>query len=167
MLIKKVKTSFLVKNAEAELRNSLAGIQQVIEMNSPLELVIIFLGTNDFQSMHPHTAWHAAAGIEALVKAVRNAPLEPGMPVPPVLVIVPPIIRHPQGPIADKFQDVEHKCLELDKRYREICTKLECDLFDSNTVIRPSSVDGIHLDKPDHHTLGLALAKEVAAIIDV
>lgn len=146
-------------------RNGLDGIQQVIEMHSPLKLVIILLGTNDFQSMHPHTAWHAASGIEALVKAVHRAPIEPGMPVPAVLVVVPPLIQQPRGLIADKFQDAEHKCLGLGKRYNEICNRLECDFFDSNTVIRPSSVDGIHLDKTDHHALGQVLAKEVAAII--
>ena len=33
-------------------RNGLAGIEQRIEVNSPLSLVILMLGTNDFQSMH-------------------------------------------------------------------------------------------------------------------
>jgi hypothetical protein len=32
------------------------------------------LGTNDFQSMHPHTAWHAAQGIAALVSFVAALP---------------------------------------------------------------------------------------------
>ena len=33
-------------------RNGLAGIEQRIEVNSPLALVILMLGTNDFQSIH-------------------------------------------------------------------------------------------------------------------
>ena len=33
-------------------RNGIIGIEQRIEVNSPLSLVILFLGTNDFQSMH-------------------------------------------------------------------------------------------------------------------
>ncbi len=41
-------------------RNGLAGLAQRIEANSPLALVILMLGTNDLQSMHPHNAWHAA-----------------------------------------------------------------------------------------------------------
>src|SRR2546428_11925378 len=33
-------------------RNGLVGLEQRIEINSPLELVILMLGTNDFQSTH-------------------------------------------------------------------------------------------------------------------
>ena len=65
-------------------RNGLAGLAQQIEKRSPLALVILLLGTNDFQSMHPHNAWHAAQGVLTLVSAIRTAPIEPGMPVPPV-----------------------------------------------------------------------------------
>lgn len=64
-------------------RNGLAGLAQRIEIHSPLALVILMLGTNDFQSMHAHNAWHASHGILALVHAIRTAPIEPGMPVPP------------------------------------------------------------------------------------
>src|ERR1700754_4977717 len=48
-------------------RNGIVGLAQRIEINSPLALVILLLGTNDFQSMHPHNAWHSAQGIAALV----------------------------------------------------------------------------------------------------
>src|SRR6185437_2126933 len=41
-------------------RNGLDGLAQRIETHSPLALVILMLGTNDFQSMHPHNASHAA-----------------------------------------------------------------------------------------------------------
>ena len=66
-------------------RNGLQGLAQRIEIHSPLALVILALGTNDFQSMHPHNAWHASQGIAALVTAIRQAPIEPGMPVPPIV----------------------------------------------------------------------------------
>jgi lysophospholipase L1-like esterase len=44
-------------------RNGLVGLAQKIEMHSPLALAIVMLGTNDFQSEHPLTAWHAAQGV--------------------------------------------------------------------------------------------------------
>ena len=70
-------------------RNGLVGLAQRIEIHSPLALVILMLGTNDFQSMHPLTAQHAAQGIATLVGAIRQAPIEPGMPVPPILIVAP------------------------------------------------------------------------------
>ena len=63
-------------------RNGLLGLAQRIEINSPLALVILMLGTNDFQFSHPyHEAWSAAQGIAVLVSEIRKAPIEPGMPV--------------------------------------------------------------------------------------
>src|SRR6516164_2276491 len=99
-------------------RNGLVGLEQRIEIHSPLSLVILMLGTNDFQSMHPHNAWHAARGIAALVLAVRRAPIEPDMPVPPVLMVAPPALEAPIGPLAAKFAGGDTKCIGLADAYR-------------------------------------------------
>src|SRR5215470_9686996 len=101
-------------------RNGLIGLAQRIEIHSPLALVILMLGTNDFQSMHAHTAWHSAQGIAALVSEIRRAPIEPGMPVPRVLVVAPPPLDNPRGPIAAKFAGGETKCAGLAAAYREV-----------------------------------------------
>src|SRR4051812_11085360 len=58
-------------------RNGMVGIEQRMEVHAPLSLVLLMLGTNDFQSMHPHSAWHASQGIAAIVRAMREAPIEP------------------------------------------------------------------------------------------
>jgi lysophospholipase L1-like esterase len=146
-------------------RNGQLGLGQKIEMHSPLALVILMLGTNDFQSVHPHTAWHAAQGIATLVNAIRQAPVEPGMPVPPVLVVAPPPIESPKGPIAAKFAGAEEKCRGLAQAYSETCAALGCAYFDAATITPSSRIDGIHLDLDQHTLLGEALAVPVARII--
>ena len=145
-------------------RNGLAGLAQRIEINSPLSLVMLMLGTNDFQSMHPHTAWHAAQGMAALVTAIRQAPIEPGMPVPPILVIAPPPIGVPRGPIAPKFIGAGEKSTGLADACRGIASDMNCHFFDSGSVTQSSAVDGIHLDADQHLSLGRALARFVAAL---
>lgn len=146
-------------------RNGLAGIGQRIEISSPLALVIVALGTNDFQSMHPHDAWHSAQGIAALVAAIRQAPIEPGMPVPPVLVMVPPPIVAPKGPLAPKFTGSATKCAGLAVAYREVTDALGCGYFDAGTVTPASAVDGIHLDADQHRALGEALTGVVGSLL--
>ncbi len=146
-------------------RNGLLGLEQVVEMHSPLALVILMLGTNDFQSMHPHNAWHATQGMAALVAAVRRAPIEPGMSVPPILIVAPPPIATPKGPIAPKFAGGEAKCAGLAQAYRELAAELDCYFLDAGTVTPSSQVDGVHLDAEQHARLAAALADEVAAIL--
>lgn len=142
-------------------RNGLQGLAQRIETHSPLALVILMLGTNDFQAIFQHDAHDAAQGIAQLVVAIREAPVEPGMPVPPVLIVVPPAIRVPAGAMADKFAGAACKAAGLAQAYQEIATTLGCALFDANTVTPASRVDGIHLDADQHLALGRAMAQTV------
>jgi lysophospholipase L1-like esterase len=147
-------------------RNGVEGLAQRIEIHSPLSLVILMLGTNDFQFSHPYNnAWAAAQGIVALVNAIRHAPIEPGMPVPPVLVVCPPPIGAPKGFIAAKFSGAGERCRGLAEAYREVCSLLDCYFFDAGGVTDSSRVDGIHMDADQHITLGKALAAVVAPLL--
>ena len=146
-------------------RNGLMGLAQRIEIHSPLELVILMLGTNDFQSMHAHNPWHSSQGIAALVLAIRTAPIEPGMAVPQVLVVAPPPIRNPKGPIAPKFEGGDRRCAGLAEAYKRVCDDLGCRFFDSATIISTSNLDGVHLDAEQHLILGRALSELVQPLL--
>lgn len=146
-------------------RNGLAGLAQRIEVNSPLALVVLMLGNNDFQSMHPHVAWHAAQGVGALVGEIRRAPIEPGMPVPPVLIVAPPPVRPPVGTMADKFAGADRKCVGLSAALQCVADELGCPYFDAGGVIHASAIDGVHLDADQHLALGDALAAPVEALL--
>ena len=147
-------------------RNGLQGLAQRIEIHSPLALVILMLGTNDFQFCHPYNdAWAAAQGVAALVNEIRKAPIEPGMPVPPVMIVAPPLIRTPKGPIAPKFKAAAERCAGLAEAYRRIAAELGCGFFDAEQVTSSSVVDGVHLDADQHAKLGRALTEPVRAIL--
>jgi lysophospholipase L1-like esterase len=124
------------------------------------------LGTNDFQFSHPYNdAWSAAQGIAALVNEIRKAPIEPGMPVPPVLIVCPPQIRSPQGSVAPKFRDAEQRCAGLAEAYMQVASTLGCHFFNAETITSASRVDGVHLDADQHLKLGNALAQIVPPIL--
>jgi lysophospholipase L1-like esterase len=147
-------------------RNGMQGLAQRIEIHSPLSLVILMLGTNDFQFSHPYNnAWSAAQGMTALINEIRNAPIEPGMPVPRILVVSPPAVESPKGSIAPKFLGAESSCIGLADAYREISSSLGCHFFDAGSVTPASRVDGVHLDADQHAVLGKALVDVVSVII--
>jgi lysophospholipase L1-like esterase len=147
-------------------RNGLQGLAQRIEIHSPLALVILSLGTNDFQFSHPYNeAWSAAQGIAVLVNEIRKAPIEPGMPVPPILIVCPPRIRSPKGLIARKVPGAEQRSVGLGEAYTEVVSSLACHYFDAETATSTSVVDGVHLDLDQHLKLGAALADIVRPIL--
>jgi lysophospholipase L1-like esterase len=147
-------------------RNGLAGLEQRIEINSPLSLVVLMLGTNDFQSVHQTSAWQSAQGIAALVRAIRRAPIEPGMPAPGILIVAPPPIRAPGGEMAQKFAGGQDKCVGAADAYQLVAKEMECAFFDSGRVIQVSAVDGVHLDADQHQILGRELAPIVAELLE-
>ena len=146
-------------------RNGIETLEQRIEINSPLSLVIVLLGTNDFQSMHNLNAWQSSQGLAAIVASIRRAPIEPGMPVPPILLVAPPQIQKAKGQIAPKFQEAETKAAGLTSAINIVAQELGCHFFDAGSVTTTSRVDGVHLDEDQHLALGEALAAELKILL--
>jgi lysophospholipase L1-like esterase len=146
-------------------RNGIEGLEQRIEINSPLSLVIVLLGTNDFQSMHNLNAWQSSQGLAAIIASIRRAPIEPGMPVPPILLVAPPQIQKAKGQIAPKFQEAETKAAGLTSAINIVAQELGCHFFDAGSVTTTSRVDGVHLDEDQHLALGEALAAEIKILL--
>lgn len=146
-------------------RNGLVGLEQRIESCSPLSLVMILLGTNDFQSVHQLGASESARGVGSLVGAIHRAPIEPGMPQPEILLIAPPSIRAAEGPIASKFANAQAKSQGLSEAIREVAMETSCEFFDAAEIATTSKIDGVHLDQEQQYILGIALAEKAASIL--
>ena len=145
--------------------NGLYGLEQRIEINSPLSLVVIFLGTNDFQSVHRFNAWQSAQGLGAIVSAIRRAPIEPGMAIAEILLIAPPEITKAKGTMAQKFDGAEIKAQGLRDAIEAIARELGCKFFDAGSVTETSKIDGVHLDPDQHVKLGHALASAIDRLL--
>lgn len=146
-------------------RKGIEGIEQRIEVNSPLSLVILMLGTNDFQSIHSNNAWHSAQGIGAIIGAIRGAPIEPGMPEPRVLVVAPPPIQEARRAMAEKFAGANRRCAGVAGAYERVASELGCAFFDAASVVTSSPIDGVHLDADQHGHLGHAIASEIGPLL--
>jgi len=141
-----------------ESRNASLDLAQAIEINSPLSVVILMLGTNDFQCVHDNNAWLSAQGTGKLINIIKQAPIEPGMPAPEILVIAPPAITLPKGVIANKFKHAEKRGAHLAKELELISKQYAVHFYDSNSIISASIIDGIHIDEAQHTILGKTIA---------
>lgn len=146
-----------------EGRDGSQGLAQVIEMHSPLKLVILLLGSNDFQCTHNNNAWLSAQGVAKLIQIIRQAPIEPCMPIPEIMIVAPPPIIKPKGVIADKFAGAENRCIGLAVELEKIAKTHSVSYFDAGKATEASTVDGIHLDEDQHQLLGKAIANAVSA----
>lgn len=150
-----------------EGRDGSQGLAQVIEMMSPLKLVILMLGSNDFQCTHNNNAWLSAQGTAKLIQIVRHAPIEPVMPVPDIMVVAPPPIIQPKGVIARKFEGAEKRCVGLANELQKVANEHSVHYFNAGNVTNASAIDGIHLDANQHQLLGKVMADAVSECLDL
>jgi lysophospholipase L1-like esterase len=146
-------------------RNGLVGLEQRIEVNSPLALVILMLGTNDFQATHNNAAWQSALGVASLVHAIRRAPIEPGMPTPSIMIVSPPRPGVPTGSMEQKFDGARERSAGLSDAYRQVANELGCHFFDAGVPTSISKVDGVHLDADQHEVLAREIGPSVLAVL--
>ena len=142
-------------------RDGSQGLAQVIEMHSPLKLVILMLGTNDFQTMHDNNAWLSAQGSAKIIDIIRQAPIEPDMPVPDIILVAPPKIVAPKGDIAEKFKGAKNRCVGLANELDKVAKDKGVYFFDTGKATEASLIDGIHLDQNQHQIVGEAIAEYV------
>ena len=138
-------------------RDGSQSLAEVIEMHSPLALVILLLGNNDFQCTHNINAAMSAKGIEKLINIIRTAPIEPGMPSPDIMVIAPPAIEKVKGNMVEKFQGAEQRSFGFAEELEKVSN--DCNVFylNANHFIHTHSGDGIHLDEEQHQCLADAI----------
>lgn len=146
-------------------RRGLDLLLPVLQSHSPLDLVIVFLGTNDLQAMYGVGAYESAQGAAALVDAIQASRPEPMDRAPQVLLVSPPRIVRPSGAMEPKFLGAEEKSKAFSHWYRLAATNRQCGFFDAADVIQPSITDGVHLDETQHREFAAAIHPVVRSML--
>jgi lysophospholipase L1-like esterase len=135
----------------------------------PLDLVVIMLGTNDLKPRFALSAWDCAAGIEVLIKIVRQSGCGYDGTCPPILIISPIHIKTDRhGTWLDEmFGSPERAAMsrEFARYYKPIADGYDCYFLDAALYANPCDEDGIHIDSPGHFALGRAVADKIREIL--
>jgi lysophospholipase L1-like esterase len=144
-------------------RNGSLYLLPCLESHSPVDLVILMLGTNDCKARFCVTAYDIGESLGYLVEIIQKSGCgRKGSPL--VLILSPP----PLGKLteyAETFTGGVEKSRELARYYRAVAERYSCEFFDTSTVIGSSRIDGLHIDPEEHEKLARALAEHVRAII--
>ena len=140
-------------------RNGARILPVLLASHSPLDTVIIMLGTNDLKPHLCGKAEGAAKGIERLVEIVVTFPYGHGRPPPNLLLVSPPHFRKPATPdgvLSGGRSIAESR--KLAGLYAAIAARWGCGFFDAATVAEASLKDGIHLDAQNTRAVGAAIS---------
>lgn len=148
-------------------RNGKELLLPLLHSHSPIDLVILFLGTNDLQNMYGVTAYESALGAGVLVDTILACRSEPMTAPPKVLLVSPPRIIRPCGTMEEKFRNAEEKSNDFSRWYKRITEERNCHFFDAAEIIRPSLVDGVHLDELQHRQFAAGIHRSVSEILEM
>jgi lysophospholipase L1-like esterase len=144
-------------------RNGSKYLLPCLESHSPIDLVIIMLGTNDCKARYAVTAYDIGQSIGYLVEIVQNSKSGRDNATPEILIVAPPPLEK-LTEYAATFSGGVQKSKELSKHYRIIAQQSGCHFFDSASVICSSKIDGLHIDPEEHTILGRSIAEKVRKI---
>jgi lysophospholipase L1-like esterase len=128
-----------------------------VESHRPLDLVIVALGINDLKARFFASASDVADGAGVLVSIAQRSGTAPDGGPPAVLLVAPPPVGR-LTELAQMFAGAGEKSKEFARQYRRVAQKYGCELLDAGELVRPSDLDGIHLEAGEHRKLGEAVA---------
>lgn len=145
--------------------NGMAAVPLLMGSHSPLDIVVLMLGTNDLKSRFAVSAGDIAASIERLVGALRYLGTLPGRTVPDILVVAPPPIVETEL-FGEKFAGGVEKSRKLGRYIRASAERLGTAFLDAADHVEVSRIDGLHYDAANHARLGLGIAAALRVMIE-
>ena len=136
--------------------------------HSPLDLVIVMLGTNDSKERFCLSAAAIGQEMEVLVKRIKSCSMTSRGDAPQVLIVSPPAIGSGimQTMIGGIFGPQSHEVtLALPGVFARVAKLMQCRFFDANSVCRVSDADQVHMEAEGHAKLARALAAESRKIL--
>lgn len=139
------RTGF-VDNPNGTLFSSQKHFPQVIEKLDNIEILTLWIGTNDLQFQYNLTKTEIENGLTKLIDLAKNKTQK--------IIIIPPVTLDEKvldGTFNVLFNEISvSKSKEFEYLYKQIAQENNCYYFDVNEIVTPCNIDGIHYDEQSH-----------------
>lgn len=137
-------------------RNGKTYLLPCLLSHDPVDVAIIFLGTNDLKVRLAASAADIARGVAVLAELALTL-------VPKVLVLGLPTLG-PLDPRGDELAGAHEKAERMRPYLRDRTAELGVELLELHELVACTNDDGLHLDAAGHRTIGEAVAQRLAAM---
>jgi lysophospholipase L1-like esterase len=145
-------------------RNGRTYFQPCLRSHSPLDMVVIMLGSNDLKTKFDRSTEEVATALGGYIDNIEHTAWTRAGGVPATL-IVSPIHLDPTKPafaeLSSEYDNTSvRKSCELSAAIRRTVNKRKALFADAATVARAGN-DGTHLSRDSHELLSKLLAQEI------
>lgn len=160
------------ENGFFQERNGLNQFGPILGSHLPLDLVCIFLGTNDCNKADIKELGEFPKILSEYKNKIdwwlENLYIEEK---PKILIISPPIILGSEvvkceGMAKIFDENSENKSRKLKEIYEQFSKENNCEFFDASEHCTATEGEGVHLDEENNKFLGNALAKKIRSILN-
>ena len=141
-------------------KNGSKSLLQVIQDNSPIDMIIIMLGTNDLKKVYEPTPLKLGRGIETLVNIIENNTESNFGKKIEILIISPLQLGEDiwRKKYDEEFDDHSVEVSKnLTKVYKEIAKRHNSYFIDASSVAVVSNKDAQHLNEEGHRKMACAV----------
>lgn len=148
------RTGF-VNNPKGYMFSGPKHFPKIISKAEDIDLLILWVGSNDLQNQYDISMGAVEKGLETLVKL--------GVEKAKNIIIIPSVILSEKvlaGPFSFQFNETSVvKSRKVGKIFRTIANVYKCAFFDVNKIVAPSDFDGLHYDENGHKLIAENLAE--------
>jgi lysophospholipase L1-like esterase len=151
-------------NPNKPSRNGLTYFKACLESHSPLDIIILMLGTNDFKVSYDRSVEDIAQALEVYLEDIKKLYDGNNAKQPTILLVSPPHMNHeaplfyesmPTPGIYDETSVL--KSQQLASHLEQLAARHHIPFFDAAAITQVGD-DGVHMTADSHRELGQAIA---------
>ena len=154
----------ILDDPKNEGKNGATYLKPCLQSHYPLDLVILMLGTNDLKERFERTPDQIAQGVDQLLAIIHDSEYNYNHD-PKVILLSPPLVDESVEGVQEKYLGAEAKSKQLGNLYKEVAAKYKAEFIDIAQYVKPSKVDGCHLDPEAHQKVAEVLLEKIKKII--
>ena len=132
--------------------------------HAPIDLVILFLGCNDFKTQFSRSITQVSKGMEKLIKIIQSTTTGKDMrSTPEILLIGYPELFAEESVNQDYKGGIE-KSKKFHQYYSKLAKRYDCYYLNAAPHVKMSKLDGCHLDEKANMKMAEILNKKIKAI---
>lgn len=146
-------------------RNGFQALPMLLESHSPIDVIVLMLGSNDLKVYFNLSADEIAFGCMSLVRLIQRTSPGHQAKSPQILLVSPPHLQEVDGFYGLMFAGRIETSKQLAHAYQSLAERFGCSYLNAAEHAQASSVDGAHLEEAANLKLGQAIARKLDTML--